>query len=104
MSYVVVIRVHLEGVPELFQEVIVQYRSECLRNEPGMEHFLVCRIPDDEQGFLLVEVFTDEKAHRKHAQGKELEDLLKTMEERELKMAAMIMAGEEMSSASPLLN
>ena len=104
MSYVVVIRVQLEGVSEKFQEVIVQYRSECLRNEPGMEHFLVCRIPDDEQGFLLVEVFTDEEAHRKHAQGKELEDLLKTMEERELKMAAMIMAGEEMSSASPLLN
>ena len=39
MSYVVVIRVQLEGVPELFQEVIVQYCSECLRNEPGMEIF-----------------------------------------------------------------
>ena len=104
MSYVVVIRVQLEGVPELFQEVIVQYRSECLRNEPGMEHFLVCRIPDDEQGFLLVEVFANEEAHWKHAQGNELENLLKTMGERELKMVTMILAGEEMSSASLLLN
>ena len=104
MSYVVVIRVQLEGDPETFCGIIEQYRRECLGNESGMEQFLICKIPGDEQGFLLVEAFVDEEAHWSHTHGKDLANLLKMMEENDLKMAVMMLEGEEILSSVPLLN
>ena len=51
MSFVVAIRIQLEGDAEIFREMIMQYREDCLANESGMEQFLICSIPDDENGF-----------------------------------------------------
>ena len=48
MSFVVAIRIQLEGDAEIFREMIMQYREDCLANESGMEQFLICSIPDDE--------------------------------------------------------
>ena len=68
MSFVVAIRIQLEGDAEIFREMIMQYREDCLANESGMGQFLICSIPDDE-GFLLFEVFSDQEAHQLHSQG-----------------------------------
>ena len=41
MSFVVAIRIQLEGDAEIFREMIMQYREDCLANESGMEQFLI---------------------------------------------------------------
>ena len=105
MSFVVLIRIQLEGDSEVFRDIIDQYRRDCLANEPGMEQFLVCSMPDDEQGFMLVEVFIDQEAHQAHSQGKELGELLQTMQGRNMQMGVMMMGGEEIQTAGrPVLN
>jgi quinol monooxygenase YgiN len=105
MSFVVAIRIQLEGDVEIFREMIMQYREDCLANESGMEQFLICSIPDDEKGFLLFEVFSNQEAHQLHSQGEDLQKLLQSMQEQNMRMEVMMMGGEEIESETqPILN
>ena len=76
-----------------------------MANEGGMEQFLICSIPDDEKGFLLFEVFSDQEAHQLHSQGSDLQKLLQSMQEQNMRMEVMMMGGEEIESETqPILN
>ena len=105
MSYVVAIRILLDGNPENFKELIMQYRENCLSNENGMEQFLICSVPDDESSFLLMEVFTDQEAHQHHSRGEDLQKLIQSMQENNMRMEVMMMGGNEIESEEkPVLN
>ena len=105
MSYVVAIRIQLDGNPENFKELIMQYREDCLSNESGMEQFLICSVPDDERSFLLMEVFSDQEAHQLHSQGEDLQKLNQSMQENNMRMEVMMMGGNEIESEEkPVLN
>jgi quinol monooxygenase YgiN len=105
MSYVVAIRIQLDGDPENFKEMIMQYREDCLSNESGMEHFFICSVPDDERSFLLMEGFSDHEAHQLHSKGKDLQKLIQSMEENNMRMEVMMMGGNEIESEErPVLN
>ena len=67
--------------------------------------FLICSIPDDEKGFLLFEVFNNQEAHQLHSQGSDLQKLLQSMQEQNMRMEVMMMGGEEIESETqPILN
>ena len=66
MSYVVIIRVQVEGDREEYKSLIDNFRLECLEQDEGMEQFMVCSGPDDEQAFLVVQTFISEEAHYQH--------------------------------------
>ncbi len=86
MSFVVAIRIQLEGDVEIFREMIMQYREDCLANESGMEQFLIC-------------------SHQLHSQGADLQKLLQSMQEQNMRMEVMMMGGEEIESETqPILN
>ena len=105
MSYVVAIRIQLEGDPNIFREMMMHYREDCLSNEIGMEQFLICSVTDDDKGFLLLEVFEDQEAHQFHSEGEDLKNLIQSMQEKNMRMEVMMMGGEEIEPEDkPILN
>ena len=105
MSYVVAIRIQLEGDPNIFREMVMQYRENCLSHERGMEQFLICSVTDDDRGFLLLEVFTNQEAHQLHSEGKDLKNLIQSMQVKNMRMEVMMMGGEEIEPEDkPILN
>jgi len=105
MSYVVAIRIQLEGDPNIFREMVMQYRENCLSHERGMEQFLICSVTDDDNGFLLLEVFEDQEAHQFHSEGEDLKNLIQSMQEKNMRMEVMMMGGEGIEPEDkPILN
>ena len=104
MSYIVVLRLQLEGDSNVFKELMNNYKKECLANETGLEQFFISTINEDDHGFLLVQVFTDYEAHEKHSNGQDLSILLKSLEENNIRIAVLMMSGEEISETIQLLN
>ena len=105
MSYVVAIRIQLEGDANIFREIMMQYREDCLSSEKGMEQFLICCVTDDNKGFLLLEVFKDQEAHQLHSEGEDLKNLIQSMQVKNMRMEVMMMGGEEIEPEDkPILN
>ena len=70
-----------------------------------MEQFLICSVTDDEKGFLILEVFTDQDAHQLHSEGEDLKNLIQSMQEKNMRMEVMMMGGEEIElEDKPILN
>ena len=52
MSYIVHVSAVVEGDLDEIEALINEYRYLCLENQPGMEHFYVCRHIDQNNVFL----------------------------------------------------
>ena len=63
----VVVHFHINsGEAENFREAILQQSQNSLNKEPGCKQFDVCVDPQDENHFVLYEVYDDEAAFAAH--------------------------------------
>ena len=69
MTYIVHVTAVVEGDLERIEELINEYRYNCLENQPGMKGFYVCRPADHPNIFLYTQIFKDIRAHRAHIEG-----------------------------------
>ena len=58
MSYIVHVSAVVEGDLDEIEVLINEYRYQCLENQPGMDHFYVCRHMDQNNVFLYTQIFT----------------------------------------------
>ena len=76
----VVILIQVEGYPSEYESLIQDFRFECLAENSGMEEFRICSAEDDEQGFLVVQIFTSEDAHQHHMNSPMVQKFLETLQ------------------------
>ncbi len=69
MTYIVHVTAVVEGDLERIEELINEYRYNCLEHQPGMKGFYVCRPVDHPNVFLYTQIFEDIGAHRAHIAG-----------------------------------
>ena len=95
MSYVVVIRIQVEGDPSEYESLIQDFRFECLAENSGMEEFRICSAEDDEQGFLVVQIFISEDAHQQHMNSLLVQKFLETLHTCDFKMGVIMMGDKK---------
>ena len=75
-AIVATIEVNAEQIDE-YEKALITHRERCLINEPGTIQFDVLKPNDEENKFMLYEVYTDEAAFDAHWNG----DSIKQMRE-----------------------
>ena len=100
MSYVVHVTAVVEGDIDKIEGLINQYRYKCLENQPGMQHFYVCRHLEQQNVFLYTQIFKDQKAHQSHLEGDDPKGFFHQMEDHEFSFQGQWVAGMEIESSS----
>ena len=62
MSYVVVIRVQVEGNLREYERLLDEFRQDCLLLVEEMEQFMVCTVSEEENAYLIVQTFASVEA------------------------------------------
>jgi len=105
MTYIVHVTAVVEGDLERIEELINEYRYNCLENQSGMKGFYVCRVADHPNVFLYTQIFKDQDAHHSHLEGEDPKWFFQQMEENEFSFQGQWVAGTEIeSSVGQILN
>ena len=105
MSYVVVIRVQVEGDLSEYERLLDEFRQDSLLRVEEMEQFMVCTVTDEENAYLIVQTFASAEAHEKHMNSAVVQEFLEGLQDYDLKMGVIMMMGQEIEyAADPLLN
>jgi quinol monooxygenase YgiN len=98
MTYIVHVTAVVEGDLERIEELINEYRYNCLQNQSGMKGFYVCRPADHPNIFLYTQIFKDIDAHRAHIESDDPRNFFAKMEEEGFEFQGRWMAGKEIDS------
>ena len=99
MSYIVHVSAVVEGDLDEIEALINEYRYQCLDNQPGMEHFYVCRHLDQKNVFLYTQIFKNQEAHKAHIEGNDPKWFFEQMEEKSFRFQGQWVAGQEIESS-----
>ena len=99
MTYIVHVTAVVDGDLDRIEELISDYRYQCLENQPGMKNFYVCRAVDNPNIFLYTQIFTDMEAHRAHIEGNDPKKFFSKMEAEGFQFQGRWMGGKEIDSA-----
>ena len=101
MPYIVHVTAVVEGDLNRIEAFIDEYRYNCLKNQPGMEQFYVCRSIQEENVFLYTQIFKDAEAHKTHLEGDDPQQFFEKMAEHGLRFQGQWIAGLEINTPPP---
>ena len=99
MPYIVHVTAVVEGDLNRIEAFIDEYRYNCLKNQPGMEQFYVCRHMDQNNVFLYTQIFKNQEAHKAHIEGNDPKWFFEQMEEKSFRFQGQWVAGQEIESS-----
>ena len=101
MPYIVHVTAIVEGDLNRIEAFIDEYRYNCLKNQPGMEQFYVCRSIQEDNVSLYTQIFKDAEAHKAHLEGSDPQQFFEKMAENGLRFQGQWIAGREINTPPP---
>ena len=101
MTYIVHVTAMVEGDRHRIEALIDEYRYSCLKNQPGMDQFYVCRSLQEDNVFLYTQIFKDAEAHKAHLEGGDPQRFFDKMAGQGFRFQGQWIAGVEIDTPPP---